>query len=373
MKIETIAIHGGNKTSADTGAVIQPLTLSSTFLRGPEGDYPGGYIYSRSQNPNRESLEKVLAMLDEGVDACAFSSGNAAGMSVFQALEPGSHLICPDDMYHGLRNQLKLVFKDILTFDFIDLSDEEQIRSTINSKTKLIWAETPSNPLLKILDIAQLSKIAKQHQCMLVVDNTFSSPVFQKPLLLGADFVMYSTTKYHGGHSDVTGGAIIAKKQSPFFEKVKIIQGYGGAIPSPFDCYMIVKGIKTLPYRMKGHYENAMKLALFLKSNKAVEEVFYPGLESHKNHKIARSQMSGFGGVLSFTLKSGEEAAKKLVNNVKIFTQATSVGGIESLIEHRYSVEGPDTKTPRNLIRISTGLENIEDLIEDLSLTINKL
>lgn len=366
MRIETLAIHAGNKTDHSTGAVIQPLTLSTTFERGPQGDYPSGYMYSRSENPNRNALENVLAQLENGVDTCAFSSGNAAGMSVFQALESGSHIICPDDMYHGLRNQLKLMFKDVLTFDFIDFTDVELIFNSIKRETKLIWAETPSNPLLKLCDIVTIAHIAHEHQLTFVVDNTFASPICQKPLDLGADIVMHSTTKYLNGHSDVSGGILVTKENSDLWKKIKIVQGYGGAIPSPFDCYMAVRGIKTLPYRMRGHVENATALANFLENHPAVEKVFYPGLKSHPQHDLAQKQMLAFGGMLSFLLKDGEEKARTVVNSLKIFTQATSLGGVESLIEHRYSVEGPDTKTPKNLLRVSVGLEHIDDLIADL-------
>jgi cystathionine gamma-synthase len=366
MKIETLAIHSGNQIDPNTKAAIQPITLSSTFERGENGDYPGGYIYSRSSNPNRKALENVVAALENGVEACAFATGNAAGMSIFQALEPGSHIICPDDMYHGLRNQLKLMFKGILTFDFVDFTDLEQIFNSIKRETKLIWAETPSNPLLKLSDIAQIAHLAKEHQLTLVVDNTFASPCCQQPLSLGADIVMHSTTKYLNGHSDVTGGILVTKEITPFWGQVKIVQGYGGAVPAPFDCYLVTRGIKTLPYRMRGHVANAQALAEFLENHEAVEAVFYPGLASHPQHELAKKQMLAFGGMLSFLVKGGEEKAKQVVNGLKIFTQATSLGGVESLIEHRYSVEGPDTKTPKNLLRVSVGLEHIDDLINDI-------
>lgn len=367
MKIETIAIHAGNKSDESTKAVIQPITLSSTFERAENGGYPAGYMYSRIENPNRESLENVVAKMEGGAAACAFATGNTAAMSVFQALEPGSHVICPDDMYHGLRNQLKILFKDIISLDFIDLTNSENIESYIKSNTKLIWAETPSNPLLKLTDIAALSKIAQKHQLILAIDNTFATPFCQKPLQLGANLVMHSTTKYLNGHSDVCGGIIVTREKDEFWDKIKNVQVYGGAVPSPFDCYLVTRGIKTLAYRMRGHADNALKLAGFLENHAGVEKVFYPGLTSHPQHELAKKQMSSFSGMLSFTLKGGEEAALKLVNGVKIFTQATSLGGVESLIEHRYSVEGPDTKTPKNLVRVSVGLEHIDDLIEDLN------
>lgn len=366
MKQETIAIHAGNKIDLQTKAAIQPITLSTTFERGEDGEYPGGFVYSRADNPNRKALENVVAQLENGIAACAFATGNAAGMSVFQALEPGSHIICPDDMYHGLRNQLKILFKGILTFDFIDFTDLELIKQKINSSTKLIWAETPSNPLLKLCDIEAISAIAKSNNLIFAVDNTFASPICQQPLSLGADIVMHSTTKYLNGHSDVTGGILVTKEENEFWQNIKDVQSYGGAVPSPFDCYLITRGIKTLPYRIRGHVANAQKLAEFLENHAAVEAVFYPGLASHPQYQLAKKQMIYFGGMLSFLVKGGEEQARKVINGLKVFTQATSLGGVESLIEHRYSVEGPDSKTPKNLLRVSVGLEHIDDLIADL-------
>ena len=367
MKIETIAIHAGNQLDQGNKAVIQPITLSTTFERAEDGSYSTGYSYSRSNNPNRNSLENVLAKLENGAAAAAFSSGNAAGMTVFQSLEPGSHLICPDDMYHGLRNQLKNLFAKKLEFDFVDLGNLELVKSSIKPNTKLIWVETPSNPLLKITDIAAIAAIAQKASVKTVFDNTFATPILQRPLDSGADLVMHSTTKYLGGHSDVLGGALIAREADEWWLKIKQIQEMGGSIPGPFDCYMTVRGIKTLPYRMKGHVANATELAVFLENHPKVERVFYPGTASHPQFEIAQKQMSAGGGMLSFLIKGGAKEALAVVNNLKIFTQATSLGGVESLIEHRASVEGPDTKTPQNLIRVSAGLENIEDLIADLN------
>jgi cystathionine gamma-synthase len=367
MKIETISIHIGNQIPTDTKAAIQPITLSTTFEKGENGDYPGGFIYSRSDNPNRKSLEKVVAALENGIEACAFSTGNAAGMAVFQALKAGSHIICPDDMYHGLRNQLKLMFNDILTFDFIDFTNLELIKDTIKKETQLIWAETPSNPLLKLCDISAVAVIAKEHKLTFVIDSTFASPFCQQPLNLGADIVMHSTTKYLNGHSDVTGGILVTKEITSLWEQIKIVQGYGGAVPSPFDCYLVTRGIKTLAYRMRGHVDNAKALANYLEKHPAVEFVHYPGLRSHPQHLLAVTQMLEFGGMLSFLLKDGEAKAKQVINGLKLFTQATSLGGVESLIEHRYTVEGPDTKTPKNLLRVSVGLEHIDDLIADFN------
>jgi cystathionine gamma-synthase len=367
MKIETIAIHAGNQTDATSKAVIQPIVLSTTFERAADGTYPGGYIYSRSSNPNRTLLENVLAKLEGGEGAAAFASGNAAGMAVFQSLPPGTHIIAPDDMYHGLRNQLKNLFAGILTFDFIDVNDADVLQAHIKPETGLIWVETPSNPLLKITDIKKVVAIAKAKGIKVAVDNTFATPICQQPLALGADLVMHSTTKYFGGHSDLMGGALITKEKSGWWLKIRQVQEMGGAIPSPMDCYFLARSIKTLPYRIRGHVNNAQLLAEFLEKHTKVEQVMYPGLSSHPQHEIAKSQMSAFGGMLSFTLKDGPDEAKRVINSLKLFTQATSLGGVESLIEHRASVEGPDTKTPFNLLRVSVGLEHIDDLLEDLT------
>jgi cystathionine gamma-synthase len=366
MKTETIAIHAGNYTDETTGAVIQPITMSTTFERMEDGSFREGLIYSRAANPNRTSLEKVLAQLEGGADAAAFSSGNAAGMAVFQSLQPGTHIIAPDDMYHGLRNQLKQLFAGILEFDFIDIDDSEVLKAHLKPNTGLIWIETPSNPLLKVTDIKKIVALAKQRDIKVVCDNTFATPICQLPLALGADLVMHSTTKYFGGHSDLMGGALITARNDDWWEKIRNVQTMGGAIPSPMDCYYLVRSIKTLPYRVKGHLYNAQLLAEFLDNHSSVEQVLYPGLPSHSNHEVAKAQMTGFGGVLSFCLKGGEEEAKHVINKLQLFTKATSLGGVESLIEHRATVEGPDTKTPFNLLRISVGLEHIDDLTMDL-------
>ncbi len=366
MKIETIAIHAGNHIDESTGAVIQPIVLSTTFERAADGAYQGGHMYSRISNPNRALLENVIARLEGGADAAAFATGNAAGMSVFQSLAPGTHIIAPDDMYHGLRNQLKLLFAGILTFDFIDINDTEVLQQHIKPETGLIWIETPSNPLLKITDVKKVVAIAREKGIKVGCDNTFATPLCQQPFLFGVDLVMHSTTKYFGGHSDLMGGILITRKKSEWWEKIRQIQAFGGAVPSPLDCYMLVRSIKTLPYRVRGHVNNAQLLAEFLEKHPNVERVMYPGLSSHPQHRIAKEQMTGFGGMLSFCVKGGEQEAADVNNKLRIFTRATSLGGVESLIEHRAMVEGPDTKTPRNLLRVSVGLEHIDDLIADM-------
>ncbi len=367
MKIETIAVHAGNHIDEATRAVIQPISVSTTFERGEDGGYPGGFIYSRSDNPNRRALENVLCQLENGADACAFSSGNAAGSAVFQALNPGSHVIAPADMYHGLRKQINEIYKGILDVTYVDMTDSTALDRSITDKTQLIWIETPSNPLLKISDIKAIVSLARNRKILVACDNTFATPLFQHPLALGCDLVMHSTTKYLGGHSDVMGGALITREKNDFWARIRSVQELAGAIPSPFDCFLTVRGIKTFPYRMRAHAENAQKLAEFLKAHPGVEEVFYPGLASHPQYEIAKKQMAGGGGVLSFLVKGDAADALRVVNRVKLFTQATSLGGVESLIEHRASIEGPETKTPKNLLRVSVGIENIEDLITDIT------
>lgn len=366
MKPETLAIHAGNLAKTNTHDVTSPIHLSTTFLRDEDGGYSGGHMYSRVSNPNRSALEKTLAELEKGFEACAFSSGNTAGMALFQALKPGSHIIAPDDMYWGFKKQLQTIFADTLEIDFIDLTNPDLIADFIKENTVLIWVETPSNPLLKITDVLAVSKIARANGLVLACDSTFASPCLQNPITLGADIVMHSSTKYIGGHSDVLGGVLIAAEHSELWDRIRNIQQVGGAVPSPFDCFLLLRSLKTLSYRMQGHCTNGMALASYLDTHDAVEQVYYPGLPGHAQHEIAKAQQSGFGGMMSILVKGGSEAAKKVVNKVQLFAQATSLGGVESLIEHRASVEGPDTKTPQNLIRISVGLEHIDDLIADI-------
>ena len=362
MKFETLTIHKGNQITDKNCPVVQPITLSTTFEHGNEG----GVLYTRASNPNRNSLEEVLAAMEKGADAAAFSSGNAAGTAVYQALEPGSHIVAPDDMYHGLHNSMVQLFAGVLEVTFVDMSDLEAVKNAIRPNTKLFWVESPSNPLLKITDIRAIAQLAKAQGAILACDNTFATPVFQNPLDLGADIVMHSSTKYFGGHSDILGGALITKEKNTFWDKIRTVQRVGGAVPSPADCYWLTRSIRTLAYRMKGHAEHAMILAEFLLNHPGVEKVYYPGLKSHPGHAVAASQMSGFGGMVSFTVKGGAEDADRVVSKLKYFINATSLGGVESLIERRAAVEGPNTLTPQNLLRVSVGLEHTEDLLEDM-------
>jgi len=367
MRIETLAVHAGHEPDPSTGAVTTPIHLTTTFERDVDGGYRGGHIYGRSSNPNRTSLEQALAALENGEAALAYASGSAATMAVFQALAPGDHVIAPDDAYYGTLRQLREIFAGWgLEADVADMTDLDAVKRLLRPTTKIVWVETPSNPLVRVVDIAALAKLAHSVGARCVVDNTWATPVLQLPLDLGADVVMHSTTKFLGGHSDLLGGALVARKNDEFVERLSLMQKVGGAIPSPFDCWLLMRGIRTLPWRMRAHCENAMLIARYLEAHPAIEAVHYPGLESHSGHEIAQRQMNDFGGMMSIQLRGGEKAALGLTHRLSLFTRATSLGGTESLIEHRASVEGPTTMAPVNLLRISVGLEHPDDLIDDL-------
>src|SRR5215471_19228004 len=366
MKIETLAVHAGHAVDPATGAVAAPIYLSTTFERDVEGTYSRGFMYTRNDNPNRQALEQGISMLEGGADAAAFGSGTGATMSIFQSLAPGDHVLAHIDAYYGTSRLLHEIFlRWGLGADFIDMSDLAAVKKGLRPKTKLAWVETPSNPLLKIVDIAAVAEIVHDSGALCICDNTWA-PVLQRPFALGADFILHSTTKYFGGHCDVLGGMVVAKKDDEFFRRIRSIQYEGGAVPSPFDCWLILRGMRTLPWRMRAHSENAMKVAEFLDQHKKVARVHYPGIRSHPGHEIAARQMSMFGGMLSFEVKDGYDAAMSVAAKSKIFIRATSLGGVESLIEHRASIEGPGTTSPEGLLRLSIGLENADDLIEDL-------
>jgi len=367
MRIETLAAHAGHAVDPSTGAVTPPIHLSTTFEREPDGSYRQGFLYARTSNPTRGLLERSLADLEGGASAIAFSSGLAATNAVFQVLAPGDHVIAPEDAYYGTLKLLREVFAPWgLEADACDMSDLAAVEKLLRPNTKILWVETPSNPLLRVVDIAALAQLAHRVGARCVVDNTWATPVLQRPLELGADLVMHSTTKYLGGHSDLVGGALVARADDDYTAKLRTLQGLGGAIPSPFDCWLLLRGIRSLPWRMRGHCANAEAVARYLSTHPAIEAVHFPGLATHPGHDIAARQMSDFGGMLSIQLRGGESAAIALTNRLTLFTRATSLGGPESLIEHRASVEGPTTISPRNLLRVSVGLENAEDLIEDL-------
>jgi cystathionine gamma-synthase len=366
MKIETLAVHAGHAIDPATGAVAAPIYLSTTFERDIEGAYPRGFMYTRNDNPNRQALERGISVLEGGAAAAAFASGTGATMSILQALSPGDHVLAHVDAYYGTSRLIREIFlRWGLEVDFVDMSDLAAVKKVLKRNTKLAWAETPSNPLLRVVDLAAVAEIVHGAGATLVCDNTWA-PVLQLPLDVGVDLILHSTTKYFGGHCDVMGGIVVAKADGDFFKRIRNIQYEGGAVPSPFDCWLILRGMRTLPWRMRAHSENAMKVAEFLTGHRNVARVHYPGLKSHPGHEIAARQMSAFGGMLSFEVKDGREAAMAVAAKTRIFIRATSLGGVESLIEHRASIEGPGTTSPEGLLRVSIGLENADDLIEDL-------
>jgi cystathionine gamma-synthase len=369
MRIETRAVHAGRRIDPATAAVTPPIYLSTTFERTAEGEYPLGFSYSREDNPNRRALEACLADLEGGKEALAFASGLAVAAAVVHGLEPGDHIIAADDVYWGLRKVIGDVFaKAGLETSYVDLTDLAALRAALRPNTRLVWMETPSNPLMKICDLAAIAEIVRAHgpNAVTVCDGTFATPILQRPLDLGIDMVAHSTTKYLNGHSDVVGGALITRHDNYLFERARRAQKYGGAAPSPFDCWLTLRGIDTLPYRVRAHSENAMRLARCLREHPRVETVHYPGLDTHPGHAIAARQMSAFGGMISIQVKGGKAEAMEVAARCRLFIRATSLGGAHSLIEHRASVEGPQTRTPQNLLRMSVGLEHPDDLLEDL-------
>ncbi|MDQ6693693.1 MAG: PLP-dependent transferase [Chloroflexota bacterium] len=375
MKIETLAVHGGVSVDSGSAAVVPSITLATTFQRNADGSYPHGYIYSRTGNPNREALEESVCALEGasagssggGLAAAAFSSGVAAIGAIFQALSPADHVIVPIDVYYGTAKQLRDIFLPWgLEATFVDFSNLEQVKMAVRPNTRLLWVETPSNPLLKITNIEVVASIAAEAGALLACDNTWATPVLQRPFELGADLIMHSTTKYLGGHSDILGGIVVAREENAYFQKIRNVQTSMGAVPSPFECWLTLRSISTLPFRMRVHSENASKVAKFLMEHPGVEAVHYPGLVGHPGYEIAKRQMSQPGGMLAFQVKGGREAALSVASHLRIITHATSLGGVESLIDHRASVEGPGTSTPQNLLRLSVGLEHSDDLIDDL-------
>ena len=368
MQFETIAAQAAHRADPATGAVAPPIYLSTTFERDADGEYSRGFVYSRSDNPNRRALEECLTMLEGGAAAAAFASGSAATAAVFQALSPGDHVIAPDDCYHGTARMLREIFEPWgLRTTFVDLTDPDAVRREVRPATRLIWVETPSNPLLKITDIAGMTSIARPAGARCVCDNTWATPMLQRPLSLGADLAVHSTTKYVSGHEDVTGGVVVSAHDDALFQRIRLIQNVAGAVPSPFDCWLTLRGIRTLHVRMPAHCANAGLIARFLQDHPRVAAVHYPGLSGHPGHDVAARQMADFGGMLSFQVSGGKDAAMRVAARVRLFIRATSLGGAQSLIEHRASIEGPDTNTPDDLLRVSVGLESVADLIDDLS------
>jgi cystathionine gamma-synthase len=368
MKIETLAVHAGDIDDRTAGAVAPPIYPSTTYERSADADYPLGYSYGRNHNPNRTALEHCLATLEGGVACAAFASGMAAIASVFQSLSTGDHVVVPIDAYYNTGVLLRDTFSRWgLAATFVDMTDADAVVQAIRPETRLIWIETPTNPLLKVVDIQRIAAIAHQAGCLIACDSTFATPVLQQPLALGADFVVHSTTKFIGGHSDVLGGAVIAREEGVPFARIREIQVRGGAIPSPFDCWLLVRGIATLPLRVMAQSASALKIAEWLAGHPRVTAVHYPGLASHPGHGIAIGQMEGgFGGVLSFEVDGGADAALAVAARVQLVTRATSLGGVHTLIEHRASIEPPGSGTPTGLLRLAVGIEHVDDLIADL-------
>ncbi len=373
MKFSTRAIHAGQMPDPTTGAIMTPVYLSSTYVQESPGVHKG-WEYSRTHNPTRRAYENCIADLESGKFGFAFASGCAATTTVMQLLKQGDHVVAFDDMYGGtFRLFDKVLRHNGLDFTFTDLTDVDNFTKAIKPNTKMVWLETPTNPTLKLTDIAAIVKIAKQKDILVVVDNTFMSPYFQRPLELGADIVVHSATKYIGGHSDIVGG--VAVTSSPqLAEKIGFLSNSMGGIQGAFDSFLALRSLKTLSIRMKAHAENAMKIALFLETHPLVDKVIYPGLKSHPQHELAKKQMSGFGGMITFFIKGGMDASRKFLESVKVFALAESLGGVESLIEHpaimtHASVPAEQRKKigiDDSLIRLSVGIEDFEDLLADL-------
>ncbi|GGK90659.1 cystathionine gamma-synthase [Salinibacterium xinjiangense] len=376
----TRAIHAGQEFDPTTGAVVPPIYMTSTFVQDGIGGFRGGYEYARGGNPTRDSLQTLLASLEAGKHAYSFASGLAAEDTLLRAvLTPGSHIVMGNDVYggtHRLVNRVHVPWG--ISLSTVDMSDLDAVRATINPGiTKILWVETPSNPLMKISDVAALASIAKEHGVMVVVDNTFASPYLQQPLALGADVVVHSTTKYIGGHSDVLGGALVMNDDT-VAEKVGFLQFAVGAVSSPMDAWLTVRGIKTLAVRAERHSSNALAIAEALVGHPKLDAVYYPGLATHPGHDIAAKQMSAFGGMLSVALSGGAAAARTFAESTTLFQLAESLGGVESLIGYpsemtHASVRGTELEVPDNVVRLSVGIENVDDLLADVLQSLDRL
>jgi cystathionine gamma-synthase len=369
---ETRAIHAGYEPDPTTGAVIPPIFATSTYKQDGVGGLRGGYEYSRSANPTRTALEATLAALEEGEKGFAFASGLAAEDTVIRALlDPGDHVVLPNDAYGGTHRLFdKVATRWGVAHTPAALGDLDAVQRALTDETTMVWVETPTNPLLGIADIAALANLAHEAGALLVVDNTFATPYLQRPLTLGADVVIHSTTKYAGGHSDVVGGAVVVRDLD-LAEQVGYHQNAMGAVAGPFDAWLTLRGLKTLGVRMERHCDNAERIVEFLIRDERVEHVYYPGLEDHPGHQVARGQMDRFGGMVSFRVRGGEERALQICDRARVFTLAESLGGIESLIEHpgrmtHASVAGTDLEVPADLVRLSVGIETVDDLLTDL-------
>ena len=373
LHIDTLAIHAGQSPDPATGAVMTPVYLTSTYAQASPGVHKG-FEYSRTQNPTRYALQDCLAALEGARHGLAFASGLAATDGVLHLLEAGDHVLASDDVYGGTFRIFDKVFRRHgLSFDYVDMSDARNVERALRPRTRLVWIESPTNPMLKIVDLAEVARLARAHGARTVVDNTFATPYFQRPLEHGVDVVTHSTTKYLNGHSDVIGGAVMTS-DGELFERLKFLQNAVGGVPSPMDCFLVLRGLKTLHVRMQRHAENALALAHHLERHPQVERVIYPGLPSHPQHALARRQMSGFGGMLAFVIRGGLPAARAFLEAVRIFACAESLGGVESLVEHpAIMTHASVPKETRELlgildgfIRISVGIEAVSDLVDDL-------
>ena len=371
----TLAIHAGQTPDPSTGAVMPPIYATSTYAQSSPGVHQG-FEYSRTHNPTRFAYERCVAALEGGSRGFAFASGMAATATILELLDSGDHVVAMDDLYGGSFRLFERVRRRSagLDFSFVDMTDPALFEAALTPKTKLVWIETPTNPLLKIVDIAAIAAIAHRHGALVVVDNTFASPMLQRPLQLGADIVMHSATKYLNGHSDMVGGMVVVGDDADLAERMAFLQNSAGAVQGPFDSFLALRGLKTLHLRMKAHCENAQAIAEFLQGHDAVKDVIYPGLASHPQHELARRQMDGFGGMVSFRLKGGFEAAKRFCERTRLFTLAESLGGVESLVNHpavmTHASVPVETRTRLgigdDLVRLSVGVEEIADLGEDL-------
>jgi len=366
MKFETMAVHAADPDD-ETGGVAPPIHFATTFTRDPELALTGSFQYAREGGPTHQLLEAALARLDGGERALVFASGMAAGLALLQSLEAGDRVIVPDDAYYGVHVAARdFLAKWGIEVESIDMADLSRLERALATPARVVWLESPSNPLLKVVDLAGAIALAKRAGALTVVDNTFASPALQQPIALGADVAMQSATKYLGGHSDVMGGVLVFAARSPLFDRVLHARHILGAVANPFASWLVLRGVRTLALRMERHSQNALAVARALAAHPKVAAVHYPGLPSHPGHEIAARQMSAFGGVLSFRAARGREGAMAAVGRVKLFVRATSLGSVESLIEHRQTSEGANSKAPPELIRVSVGLEHPDDLIADL-------
>lgn len=367
--LNTRCVHAAHSPDAAVGSIAEPIYLSTTFERDADGEYPRGYRYSREGTPNRTALEGCVAALEGGVGAVAFASGLAANMAVLELLKAGERLVAPREIYYGTLKQFhELTRNRGAGLEVIDFLDPAAIEHAIVGGARLVWNETPTNPLLNVTDLKRIVALAHEAGALAVCDNTFATPVCQRPFDLGVDVVIHSATKYLGGHSDVLGGIVVVREDASLLERLRAWQSMAGSPLAPFDCWLLRRSLATLALRVRAQCRGALEVAQFLAGHRAVEQVFYPGLASHPAHALAAAQMpGGFGAMLSVCIAGGRDAAMRVASRTRLFTRATSLGGVESLIEHRASIEGPGSRTPQNLLRLSVGIEEPADLLEDLA------